>query len=132
VKRAYQLQRILPILLLALVLVIVGCSEKQVTRQQTQPIKSVGSACSWSVYFSPNGGATDAIVDALDNAQKIILVQAYSFTSAPIARALVDAHRRGVDTKIILDDSNKTAKYSAADFLVRAGIPTWIDSGHSQ
>jgi hypothetical protein len=29
------------------------------------------------IYFSPNGGCTDAIVDEIDNAKSEILVQAY-------------------------------------------------------
>lgn len=36
-------------------------------------------------------------------AKKRILVQAYSFTSAPIAEALVDAFKRGIKVQIILD-----------------------------
>jgi hypothetical protein len=35
------------------------------------------------VHFSPNGGCTDAINKALGQAKQEILVQAYSFTSAP-------------------------------------------------
>ncbi len=85
----------------------------------------------WSVYFSPRGAATDAVVKALDSAQAAILVQAYSFTSAPIARALVDAHRRGVKVQVILDKSQRTEKYSSADFLAHAGIPTMIDAVHA-
>lgn len=38
------------------------------------------------LYFSPNGGATRAIVKEIDNATREVLVQVYSFTSAPIAR----------------------------------------------
>jgi len=83
------------------------------------------------VYFSPNGGATDAVVGALDHATNAVLVQAYSFTSAPIARALVDAHRRNVDVRVILDKSQRTEKYSEADFLSHNGIPTWIDAEHA-
>jgi phosphatidylserine/phosphatidylglycerophosphate/cardiolipin synthase-like enzyme len=57
--------------------------------------------------------------------------QAYSFTSAPIAKALVDAHRRGVKVQIILDKSQCIEKYSSADFLAHAGIPTCIDPKHA-
>ena len=46
-----------------------------------------------------------------------VLVQAYSFTSAPIAKALVDAQRRGVKVQVILDKSQRTEKCSEADFL---------------
>jgi phosphatidylserine/phosphatidylglycerophosphate/cardiolipin synthase-like enzyme len=35
-------------------------------------------------------------VKTLGDAKRTILVQAYSFTSAPIAKALLDAHQRGV------------------------------------
>jgi phosphatidylserine/phosphatidylglycerophosphate/cardiolipin synthase-like enzyme len=58
-------------------------------------------------YFSPNGGCTQAVVEALGAAKSSILVQAYSFTSAPIAKALVDAHRRSVDVHVILDKSQR-------------------------
>jgi tripartite-type tricarboxylate transporter receptor subunit TctC len=34
-----------------------------------------------AVYFSPNGGATDAVVREVQAATQQILVQAYSFTS---------------------------------------------------
>jgi len=61
----------------------------------------------------------------------MVLVQAYSFTSAPIARALVEAHRRGVKVQVILDKSQRTEKYSEADFLVHNDIPTLIDAEHA-
>jgi phosphatidylserine/phosphatidylglycerophosphate/cardiolipin synthase-like enzyme len=47
-----------------------------------------------NVCFSPNGGCTSAIVDQIDNAKSEILIQAYSFTSAPIAKALVNAYKK--------------------------------------
>jgi phosphatidylserine/phosphatidylglycerophosphate/cardiolipin synthase-like enzyme len=83
------------------------------------------------VYFSPYGGCTEAIVKALNKAKQTVLVQAYSFTSAPIAAALRDAHRRGVKVQVVLDKSQKTDKYSSATFLKNVGIPVWIDSKHA-
>lgn len=84
-----------------------------------------------AVYFSPSGGATDAVVRELNAAQTQVLVQAYSFTSAPIAKALVDAHKRGVKVLAVLDKSNETDKYSAATFLHNAGMPPLIDDQHA-
>ncbi len=101
------------------------------------PISFVGaqtpaaSSPTWDVYFSPRGGATFAIRQVLDNAKSSVLVQAYSFTSAPIAEALVRVHRRGVKVQALLDKSQKTEKYSSADFLANAGIPTKIDAEHA-
>jgi phosphatidylserine/phosphatidylglycerophosphate/cardiolipin synthase-like enzyme len=93
--------------------------------------RAIADSPTWAIYFSPKGGCTKAIVNELDSAKNTILVQAYSFTSAPIAKALRDAHKRGVRVEVILDKSNKTAKYSSADFLFNAGILTLIDSAHA-
>lgn len=59
------------------------------------------------------------------------MVQAYSFTSKPVAKAILDARKRGVRIDAVLDKSNVTAKYSAATFLANAGIPVLIDSSHA-
>ena len=83
--------------------------------------------CKAKVFFSPNGGCTEAIVSEIGKAKREILVQAYSFTSVPIAKALVEAHKRGVDCKVILDKSQRKEKYSSAGFLANFGIETWID-----
>jgi phosphatidylserine/phosphatidylglycerophosphate/cardiolipin synthase-like enzyme len=83
------------------------------------------------VYFSPMGGCTDAIVQEISQAKQEILVQAYSFTSKDIAKALVAAHKRGVRTVIILDKSNQSKRYSADDFTFNMGIPTYIDAKHA-
>ena len=84
-----------------------------------------------ALYFSPKGGATQAVVREIDNATLEILIQAYSFTSAPIAKSLVDAHKRGVSVEVILDKSQRTDKYSGATFLANNGIPTYIDAAHA-
>jgi len=83
------------------------------------------------VYFSPHNGATAAIVREIDRAHSEILVQAYSFTSAPIAESLLKAHKRGVKVEVILDKSQKTQKYSSSTFFANARIPTYIDADHA-
>ena len=52
---------------------------------------SLAQAGSIRVYFSPNGGCTDAILSEINQAKTEILLQAYSFTSKPIAQALIRA-----------------------------------------
>jgi len=92
---------------------------------------SEAPAPAWHVYFSPNHGATTAVVEALASARTTVRVQAYSFTSAPIARALVEAHGRGVDVQVILDRRERGSRYSSADFLAHTGIATLIDGAHA-
>ncbi len=62
-----------------------------------------------------------------------VLVQAYSFTSPQIAKALADARRRGVDVRVILDQSQTGQKKSqiATDTLVIAKVPVLIDDAHA-
>lgn len=83
------------------------------------------------VYFSPRGAATSAIIENLEDAKSTILVQAYSFTSLPIAEALVRAHERGVEVQVLLDKSQRTQGYTAASLLAKAAIPTSIDAAHA-
>jgi phosphatidylserine/phosphatidylglycerophosphate/cardiolipin synthase-like enzyme len=82
------------------------------------------------VCFSPDEKCTAVIVEKINNAKSEILVQAYSFTSAPVAKALLTAHKNGVIVEAILDKSNKTGKYSSATFIANQGIPVFIDSQH--
>jgi len=83
------------------------------------------------VFFSPKGGCTEAVVENLNKATNSVLVQAYSFTSAPIAKALVDAQKRGVKVQVILDKSQRKEHYTEADFLLHADVPTYIDAKHT-
>jgi phosphatidylserine/phosphatidylglycerophosphate/cardiolipin synthase-like enzyme len=84
-----------------------------------------------NLCFSPNGGCTEAIVKEINSAKSEVYVQAYSFTSAPIAKVLVNAHKRGLKVEVILDKSQKGERYTEATFLTNAGIPTYIDSIHA-
>jgi len=83
--------------------------------------------------FTPGGDCTGLIVAEVANAKREVLVQAYSFTSPDIVKALVDAKRRGVDVQVILDKSQTGQKKEgiAADTLIIAKVPVLIDSAHS-
>src|SRR5437764_723256 len=83
------------------------------------------------VAFSPNAGATDAIVQVINGAEHSIHLAAYGFTSKPIAQALLDAHQRGVEVEAVLDQSNATAGSTAATVLANSGIPVRIDDRYA-
>jgi phosphatidylserine/phosphatidylglycerophosphate/cardiolipin synthase-like enzyme len=99
--------------------------------QEAPQAQQVQSLPPIQVFFSPKGGCTEAVVKELAAAKASLRVQAYSFTSVPIAKALVDAHKRGVKVEVILDKSQRTEKYSSADFVLHAGIPIKIDAQHA-
>lgn len=93
------------------------------------PADSFIGGTQYEVCFTPGQDCTGEVVQALALAKRSIYVQAYSFTSKPIANALVVAKKRGVDVKVILDKSQyKAEKYSASRFLDNQNVPVWIDS----
>src|SRR5262249_33095902 len=83
-----------------------------------------------SVYFSPKGGCTEAIVHEIQHAKHEILVQAYSFTSKPIAQALVDAKLRGFAVDLVIDNSQETEPHSDLPFFLQEGLSPRIDAHH--
>ncbi|MGH7813395.1 MAG: phospholipase D family protein [Candidatus Binataceae bacterium] len=92
---------------------------------------AAAGAAEVQVCFSPPipGGCdpTATIVKIVDAAKHQVLVQAYEFTSHPIAKAIVAAHKRGLDVRAILDKSNLKEPYSELGFLRREGVPVLID-----
>jgi phosphatidylserine/phosphatidylglycerophosphate/cardiolipin synthase-like enzyme len=84
-----------------------------------------------SAHFSPKGGCTDVVVQEIHKARSEVLVQAYSFTSRPIAQALVDAKLRGVHVEIILDASQEKEATSDLHFFMQQGLTPRIDAHHA-
>ncbi|MGY3802631.1 phospholipase D family nuclease [Pigmentibacter ruber] len=82
---------------------------------------------SYEICFTPGENCTELITKNIAKAKKSLLIQAYSFTSAPIAKSILDAKKRGVEVMIILDKSQFSQKYSSAKFLVNQEIQTWKD-----
>jgi phosphatidylserine/phosphatidylglycerophosphate/cardiolipin synthase-like enzyme len=84
---------------------------------------------SYDLCFTPGQNCTQLIVNEINKATQSVNVQAYSFTSAPIAKAIVDAKKRGINVIVILDKSQvKNNQYSSATYFQNQKIPLWIDS----
>jgi phosphatidylserine/phosphatidylglycerophosphate/cardiolipin synthase-like enzyme len=43
----------------------------------------------------------------------------------------VEAKKRGVEVTAVMEESQKTGKYSSATFLMNEGIPVFIDAKHA-
>lgn len=83
----------------------------------------------YSLCFVPDGpSCEELIVNSIGKLKGSLLIQAYSFTSPGIAQAVVRAHKRGVDVRVIVDKSQISEKYTAATFLKNEGISVWVDS----
>lgn len=84
------------------------------------------------VAFTPGDDASKLIADAIDGAQREVLVQAFSFTHRKIADALVAARDRGVDVKVIADqDQADRIPTSVIPRMAKANVPVFTDSEHT-
>jgi phosphatidylserine/phosphatidylglycerophosphate/cardiolipin synthase-like enzyme len=96
-----------------------------------QAWRKFGGVPSVAAHFSPQGGCTEVIVAELQRARHEVLVLAYSFTSRPVAQALVDAKLRGVHVEIVLDHSNEHEPHTELPFFVEQGLTPLVDPHHA-
>jgi len=109
----------------ALLVLSVGCS----------PLSFAGDA-DVQVAFSPDGGGEALVLRTIQSARQSIRLLAYSFTAAPVVRALIAAEGRGVDVAVTVDyrnniEEDRSGKARAAlGALVNAGIPVSVVSAY--
>ena len=87
----------------------------------------VPAAGSLEVAFSPNEGGEALITKVIDSARSEIKVMAYSFTSAPVTRALLDAKKRGVSVVLVVDHKNNISQDSSGK--ARAALSALATAG---
>lgn len=82
--------------------------------------------------FSPWDDIEGVLVEALAKARTEVRVQAYLLTSRPLTRALLEAHRRGVDVQVLADaEMARRAGGESLQQLTRAGVPVWIETRYA-
>jgi phosphatidylserine/phosphatidylglycerophosphate/cardiolipin synthase-like enzyme len=85
-----------------------------------------------SFAFTPDGDAAALVIKAIDGARHQVLVQAFSFTHSDIARALVRAHRRGIDVRVIADPEQiELIRHNVVGMVAAAGVPVFTDAAHA-
>ncbi len=94
-----------------------------------QPLPATGTV---EVLFSPWDDAEGAIVRMLGEARVTVHVQAFLITSRTIARALQEAHARGVAVKVLADrEMAEKGGSSQLPELAAVGIPVWLETRYS-
>lgn len=89
------------------------------------PMPAAGTV---EVAFTPWDDAEGALLRVIAEAKKSIRVQAFLFTSRPLSRALIEAHRRGVDVAVLADrEMALKGENSQLAQLAAAGIPVWLE-----
>lgn len=88
--------------------------------------QDLGGGVSFEVGFSPQRNALEVVMSCILEAKQEILVAAYSFTSKDIVFGLVEAKKRGVDVRMVVDheqNSDEQDGYKAVDYAEANGIP---------
>ena len=75
------------------------------------------------VYFSPQDKPiTTQLIPLIENAKKYIYIPVFYITKKELATALIEAHNRGIEVKIINDATNASNKHTIHHQLREAGI----------
>lgn len=122
-------RRIMPLLPLALLFTISAHAFEQA--QQDIGSQAVAVSGTVQVLFTPEDDAAGQIVQAIDHAQKQVLVQTFSFTSKEIAEALISAKQRGVDVRVVTDaEQIRRMERSKVPTVAAGGVPVFVDNLH--
>ena len=71
-----------------------------------------------SIYFSPvNKTTSEQIIPIIKSAKSYIYIPAFYLTRKSLIYELIDAKKRGIDIKIIVDESSVKGKYVDIDFM---------------
>ncbi|MFV1974723.1 MAG: phospholipase D-like domain-containing protein [Candidatus Scalindua sp.] len=74
------------------------------------------------VLFSPRGSIKDVIIKNIISSKATIDVTAFTFTAGDIAEALYQAKERGVQIRVIIDQTQDAKRYPVLEFLKEEGF----------
>lgn len=158
---------VLTTLILALAVILAGCGEGTVTDFQDDPGQPIiastpgqvqgvtfqqgfGAARDfWQVYFTAPTGSTDAntyvggvdraLAQAINNTQSTLDIAAFEWNNPALTRAVVNAHNRGVQVRMVIDDEHvledhlealEDGEPSPFGDIISSGIP-YVDDDRS-
>ncbi len=74
------------------------------------------------VLFSPRGAIKDTIIKNIISSKRTIDLTAFTFTAGDIAEALYHAKERGVEVRVVVDQSQNAKNYPVLEFLKEEGF----------
>lgn len=84
-----------------------------------------------AIYFSPNGGCTNAIVSAMNATTSTADLAIYSVNHPAIRDAIINAYNRGVHIRLVCDKTEAALRSSATAIFSKTGIPMQTKHGSS-
>jgi phosphatidylserine/phosphatidylglycerophosphate/cardiolipin synthase-like enzyme len=83
------------------------------------------------VAFAPDPTALQLVLKGIAQARRSIHLAAYVFTSKPVATALLEARRRGVEVAVVADKQENQRQYSATRFLANQQLPVRLNGKYA-
>lgn len=91
--------------------------------KRTKNIVNLSNTTKIKVLFSPQDNIiSNEIIPLIDSAKKYIYISIFFITHKEIQQSLINAHKRGVEIKIINDATNAHSKHTIHKALRTAGI----------
>ena len=78
-------------------------------------------------YFSPGSSPKTHIIDAINQATKSIEICVFTISDNDISKAILDAHQRGIQVRIITDNHKSDDRGSDIDLLEEKGVQIVMD-----
>lgn len=80
------------------------------------------------IYFSPQDKPSDRIVQLIKNSKHYIYIPTFLITHTKISNALIEAHKKGIDVKVIMDANSVYTRNTKHHLLKSNGIPVKIEN----
>lgn len=106
-----------------LLMVIIGCGIDAHGARITQLLRQPGKQV--CAFFSPKDDLRSEILTLIDHEQRSIKIMTYTFTDEAISKALIRAHRSGIQVEIISDKGYVVGRGSKIAKLAERTIPIW-------
>lgn len=99
----------------------------QVGPSRVMPFK-MGSV---QAYFSPRGGAREAVIEELSKAKKRIRLMTFSFTDVEMGLIIHDKAMSGVTVEGVFDRWLASSRYSLYSQFKQNGLNVWLDGNEA-
>ncbi|NLI11025.1 MAG: hypothetical protein GX447_09775 [Elusimicrobia bacterium] len=96
-----------------------------------KPVMSLNGTPVPAYLFSPGSDTENRIAALMDSAKQSIDAVTFTFSSKPIADALIRAHKRGVKVRF-LEDIGMAKKSSMARYVYESGVPMKWTGGRNE
>jgi len=96
--------------------------------------RSLWSPPVFEAFFFPDrtGDHVQRVVAELDSAERRVWVAMFTLTHDTLSKAVLEAHARGVDVRVIVDDDQSECSGADAKLLADAGVPVTTDQSRSR